>query len=183
MNVQLKVRNYDQFLFSKLEKNNYTYKEIKDAILIELKEFEIIENNLIYKIPKFLLGYDCEFEICEYESGGRNGECGEATVICSESGKRIKPLFVFKELRPNDKHAYFVLNDNFIKIKTYCPGAKIIIQRYSWNFDVDRFVIDIKEYFNGDIDNLSGVLKEAANQAYLKACTTDCKETFFIKED
>ncbi len=183
MIAQLKIKNYDSFLFSKLSDKHYNCKKVKDALIVELKDFEIIGNTISYEIPRAVLQYEYSFEVCEYESGGRNGEFGEATIICSEIGKRVKPLFIFKELRPNDKHAYFVLNDEFIIIKSYCPGSKVIIQKYSCAISFNKAIITIKEYFNGEIDNIRGVLKEVANLAYLKACTVDCKEVVFAKKD
>ncbi len=185
MTIELKLPNYTVAICNKLDVFGFKHRKVKDALIIELKQSQ--ENNLIYKIPYYLSEYlfkgMCEVNVCEYESGGRDGENGQSTIICTTRGQKIKPLFYFKELRANNLHACFVLSKPFIKITAYCPGSKVLIECLAIEFFSDEIQISKKIYFEGDLDDVPDIFKEASFYAHLKACQIDCKEIVFAKID
>lgn len=179
VNISLKLKEYDEDLLYRLANDHIHYRKVKNALIIELYHSD---NELVYKLPEYLSKYTYELNVSEFESGGRNGATGQATIVCTTLGQSIEPLFVYKELRPNSNHAYFVLNKPFITIKAYCPGSMILIQKWTWKVDYSEITLIPQEFFHGFVDNVTGVLKEAAQLAHLKACTTNCKEVFFAKD-
>lgn len=126
-----------------------------------------------------------------WESGGRNSDYGEATIIARGDGQ--KPSAVCFKKTPNGDHAMIPIFKNYVIVKTFFDGATTshfshtiywVASTYTEkNGDAKVCMKRINQFENGRWDNpLAEYLKPVICVAERKALKENCRHAMYVKK-
>ena len=119
------------------------------------------------------------------ENGGGSTNTGRATIICSEDGTRLTPVFIPRGYSNGD-HALFVAYAGKTIVVDAChsrAGEWVTVSqvaRIGTNDDQDEIVLQVVgEYENGD-GTIPDVFSDAVEAALNKARCYHCREPHYV---
>lgn len=126
---------------------------------------------------------------CFWESGGGSSNTGEAIIIASPEGKKIKPIYIRRSGHlSNSDHALVPLTEGSYIIKTYHHRGDYTINIYKiLSFDNNKYKATVKNincFDNGEWDfPLEEKLVEPVEVSKNKSNDYHCRSAYFVDID
>lgn len=183
MKVTIKIPGENQNLVDSLGGKGISAKLVRGGVLIS-PDYDAGAGG--YVIPKEVNGRKRLFLIDCHEYGGAMTHTGDATVVCSYRGLRLRPYYrPQKGHLANGIHAYFSIPNVVITVTAHRNDTNISISSHRIMVEDGVVDIDSKVMWSGEVDFLPekfGCYANAVAAASEKSECYHCREAHYVEK-